>query len=573
MSSDIEMVGVVERRASLSPDNHPPQTATSANTSRRSSNNSVTNIQDLGGPSGVAISIPVLVHSPSPAPSGLPPTAQPASSAKPASSSAKPRSTKPAKPRSPSPPPVIPLRTIRLDIPLGGPSNYEVDISRQSKDTGQRPPTPPPAAAKKVADSSDSEEEDDEKSKMKKKKRKNVASEYYDTSDPFIDDSELALDERQFFAQTKQQGFYVSSGEVALMKDKTPKKPKSKKITFASGLHPSLATEKDAAVEGTQDAPIAIDAEDKRLTLDRGVGIAADAEHVGQKRKRQNSSVVNENGKRKKVVDESLFHPDLQTGIKELKELIAKESWENKGKFPPSLKPSLAKLAILAIRLDEYDEDFFSLMPTLFPYNKFTMTKLIKRTVFPDHLALLTKRQDDLLAQLAELAKAGFTKAEEEWEKSVVAWDKRQEKLRHEAAEASTGTGSAAPTRHPTEEMDVDGHPPATQAGGPEGGDGKEGKEHGQHPPAKRYRMTDHMKAIVWELVLLSNECCRLENEKNTLEGSVIQLSDQGLRKVLYQKIVAAYPEGWMSSGQISRDVSAMKKRLEREALEQHDDD
>jgi hypothetical protein len=47
-----------------------------------------------------------------------------------------------------------------------------------------------------------------------------VVSEYYDTSDPFIDDSELAIDERQFFAQTKQQGFYVSSGEVALLKDK-----------------------------------------------------------------------------------------------------------------------------------------------------------------------------------------------------------------------------------------------------------------------------------------------------------------------------------------------------------------
>jgi len=63
--------------------------------------------------------------------------------------------------------------------------------------------------------------------------------------------------------------------------------------------------------------------------------------------------------------------------------------------------------------------------------------------------------------------------------------------------------------------MDVDGHPPATPAGaGGDGADGKEGKDHGQHPPAKRYRMTDHMKAIVWELVLLSNECCRLENEK-----------------------------------------------------------
>ena len=51
-------------------------------------------------------------------------------------------------------------------------------------------------------------------------KQKNAVSEDYDTLDPFINDSELANDERQFFAQTKQQEFYVSSGEVALLKDK-----------------------------------------------------------------------------------------------------------------------------------------------------------------------------------------------------------------------------------------------------------------------------------------------------------------------------------------------------------------
>lgn len=38
------------------------------------------------------------------------------------------------------------------------------------------------------------------------------------------------------------------------------------------------------------------------------------------------------------------------------------------------------------------------------------------------------------------------------------------------------------------------------------------------------------------------------------LEGTAAQVSEQGLRKNLYQKIVAAFPEGWMSSGQISRD-------------------
>jgi len=48
--------------------------------------------------------------------------------------------------------------------------------------------------------------------------------------------------------------------------------------------------------------------------------------------------------------------------------------------------------------------------------------KLIKRTIFTDHLKILTDRQDELLQQLALLTKEGFPKAQEEWEKSVVAW-------------------------------------------------------------------------------------------------------------------------------------------------------
>ncbi len=40
------------------------------------------------------------------------------------------------------------------------------------------------------------------------------------------------------------------------------------------------------------------------------------------------------------------------------------------------------------------------------------------------------------------------------------------------------------------------------------------GKGRDTHPPAKRYRLTDQMKTIIWQLVCLSNECCRIENEK-----------------------------------------------------------
>jgi hypothetical protein len=52
----------------------------------------------------------------------------------------------------------------------------------------------------------------------------------------------------------------------------------------------------------------------------------------------------------------------------------------------------------------------------------FISQKLIKRTIFTDHLKILTDRQDELLQQLTALTKEGFPKAQEEWEKSVVAW-------------------------------------------------------------------------------------------------------------------------------------------------------
>jgi hypothetical protein len=46
------------------------------------------------------------------------------------------------------------------------------------------------------------------------------------------------------------------------------------------------------------------------------------------------------------------------------------------------------------------------------------------------------------------------------------------------------------------------------------------------------------MKRILFELVLLSNECVRLENEKHTLEnGKEKGISEQGTRKALYQKV------------------------------------
>lgn len=87
---------------------------------------------------------------------------QPSSSS--VAAGAKPKSTKSAAPRasSPSPPPAParpPLQTIRLEISLGGPDDYEINISELAKQTGQRPATPVLAAKRDTSDESEGDDE------------------------------------------------------------------------------------------------------------------------------------------------------------------------------------------------------------------------------------------------------------------------------------------------------------------------------------------------------------------------------------------------------------------------------
>ena len=51
-----------------------------------------------------------------------------------------------------------------------------------------------------------------------------------------------------------------------------------------------------------------------------------------------------------------------------------KENWSTKGKFPPGIKPMLTEVALKAIMLNQYDDNFFNYMPDIFPYNRFTMS-------------------------------------------------------------------------------------------------------------------------------------------------------------------------------------------------------
>ncbi len=127
------------------------------------------------------------------------------------------------------------------------PDNYAVDVTALAKATGQLPASPPPPAAPLTLpidhDGSDSEANDDTDAGKVKKKGKGGTGEFrldlvgaptedslcrkrtwqrrnttWATLSSTIQSSPSTSVRR--FAQTKQQGFYVSSGEVALVKDK-----------------------------------------------------------------------------------------------------------------------------------------------------------------------------------------------------------------------------------------------------------------------------------------------------------------------------------------------------------------
>lgn len=104
----------------------------------------------------------------------------------------------------------------------------------------------------------------------------------------------------------------------------------------------------------------------------------------------------------------------------------------------------------------------------------------------------------------------------------------KQEKIKEVEAKAGEESASAvggAPStsaRQSTEdagsgmEQDVSVHASAAEGstGAKDGGTAAGAGKSEPHPPSKKYRLTDAMKSIVWQLVSLSNECCRLENEK-----------------------------------------------------------
>ncbi|KAF9429301.1 hypothetical protein BGZ76_001511, partial [Entomortierella beljakovae] len=89
-----------------------------------------------------------------------------------------------------------------------------------------------------------------------------------------------------------------------------------------------------------------------------------------------------------------------------LSNLASKETWENKSRFPSSLKGPLFKCAKVALDTREsgylIEDNFFAHLQNILPYNKFTLKKLVYKNILPQWSTELELQRDIMISTLKE---------------------------------------------------------------------------------------------------------------------------------------------------------------------------
>ncbi|GAA6049784.1 hypothetical protein JCM3770_002159 [Rhodotorula araucariae] len=486
---------------------------------------------------------------------------------------------------SPTPPPLAPKErpTIRLSItlpPRKGADVPEFNIRTLAVQAGFIKEDEVPA---KVDDESDAEGkgkeadgadtltgEAGENGVLPKKRRKRgpnvVVGRFggYDVNDPFVDDTEIGLYEPRSFAQPKREGYFIQAGEVEVLGRRGRVKGSKNKPKLDENGNPVPAApsrrKSNKIVVGPDGKPIHV--ADVGPATEGGLPPNAGSPFL-----------------QKKVRQKGEFSKEMQEDFDMLRREVANTVWEQKNKFPPDLKETLIGVAFHALRLDEYDDDFFAVMPDIFGYNLFTMKKLIKREVYTGRIADLTQQQDELLDLIAKHIEEHYPAQRAEYLAKLEEWDKKQEQ--GAGGPLAGGVGAARRTPEPP-----GGHPPgfgnspaiATPAlGALEGAvdspapDKGDDEDKDSDEPKWRFRFNDYIRDALYKLGEIEDKKSELTIEKQGYEKSKDkaekQYSGKNARKQLYQRIVNLWPDNDVTTNQISREISNYKLKLKKAGL------
>ncbi|KAJ3258852.1 hypothetical protein HK103_003234 [Boothiomyces macroporosus] len=362
----------------------------------------------------------------------------------------------------------------------------------------------------------------------------------YDVEDDFIDDSELfdgemqGLDEPQIW----EFGFFAWKGSIETLfqnSDKVKLK-KSELHTEASAIvippekqdEEEKDEEKDAEKKGSPKKVVK-----KRKSIsktDPQTPVPAKATEDGKKTPGSKKQEKKANGSEKKstkktnklqeltsptsgsnIIKQSIPSTNMPKPVlEELEQLrinAEKADFTVKSKFPPELKPYFIQAVNVALDYNVLNADFWQHVTTVLPYNTFTMRKLASRSVYEDRILRFKNELADLYKQLEQLVN----------------------KLVQEQSSAE----------------------PKTPNGENEN---------------KKFKFTDHVKFLFWNILCMEWQMADIDNEMKRLNKEDPKFTEGAVRKAVYQTMVSFWPPGTIDGTVLSMQYSVIKKKKEKAA-------
>ncbi|WRT69838.1 uncharacterized protein IL334_006829 [Kwoniella shivajii] len=441
---------------------------------------------------------------------------------------------------------------------------------------------------------------DDNKSK-KAKKRKQVD---YDLEDPFIDDSEILIDAPTHFARPKKEGFFVHSGSLELLEQSPVKaKPRTTKTKPRSSipapppkeprksLSAALRSRKrrGQAFRGSQMEPISIDDSDGERNsagssrdrqangslsppppeLDQDAVAVVDIPPVAIDR------ILYKNASRdeKYLPPWPTFPPEVRRRLLVLRGESEKHDWgPNRNRFPDPIKPYLQAAGEAAYEHDIFglsdrdwvDRSFWHAVTSALPYNEFTLRKLCTKLCYSGYWKWLHDSEDEGIRQFTEMVKkdeeeviSKYDELHKKWEEEVKDWDEK-----HPSAQTNGPGPSNLTTSQP---MAIDALLDGNN-GTPNPNSTPKPDDNRPAEPAKRFPWTSDMREVFVQLIENMYNMVDLTVKASPQEWNIPgakqgkEWSEIAVKQKLYKRLVEAFPEGYMNTGIISREMSRINK-------------
>ncbi|EPB86670.1 hypothetical protein HMPREF1544_06550 [Mucor circinelloides 1006PhL] len=211
--------------------------------------------------------------------------------------------------------------------------------------------------------------------------------------------------------------------------------------------------------------------------------------------------------------------PEIEVLMEKLRHDVKNENFNNKAKFPAALKPTVLEAGLITFRKHRFiDDNLVYHLMNILPYNKFTLRKF-----------LTTKsgqmRVDELQQEIDELA----IKLKQTIDRMMP----EQQRLFNEKLAQSQASSE---TSNPEEE------------------------------PTPKFKCNDEVRKILYDIIQTEEQSIHIANQvaihKDAEKKNENLASDGKARKLMYQRLLSCWPEGWINSYEMSRQYSQYKSKV-----------